>query len=128
MFLLSLDKDKLFCPMIYNRINIRNFSYHAFWGLYVEKYDRIGNMYDDIEKYIENQAFKTTVDDKVEQLNNYLPPLSWLMWVFNIKGMARAWYIQKMVHYTENPEGRRRSLIDRSVRISRFFFHQCFCE
>ena len=123
-------EESVFCPMIYNRINIRNFSYDAFWGLYVEKYDRIGNMYDDIEKYIESQAFKTTVDDKVEQLNNYLPPLNWLIWVFNIKGMARAWCIQKMAHYTERPavglEKRWDPLIDRAVRISRFFFTSAF--
>ena len=48
--------------MIYNRIQIRNLSYHTFWGLHVEKYDCIGNLYADIEHYRQDPDFRELTD------------------------------------------------------------------
>ena len=116
--------------MIYNRIQIRNLSYHTFWGLHVEKYDCIGNLYADIEHYRQDPDFRELTDKQALHLSIYVLPLSWFVWLLNIGGMARAWCIQKIARYTEKPavgsEYKWEPLIDRAVRISRFFFTSAF--
>ena len=47
-------------------IKIRNLSYSIFLGLYVERHDQLGNIYDDIEKYDVNAEYKHQIDQKAD--------------------------------------------------------------
>ena len=106
-------------------IKIRNLSHSIFLGLYVERYDQLGNIYEDIEKYDFNAEYKLQIDQKLDRHSKMFLLIRCILWMFNIGNIARNWYVQQVSassasNYQQNKHNSI-AHIDKTFGISRGF-------
>lgn len=106
-------------------IKIRNLSHSIFLGLYVERYNQLGNIYDDIEKYDFNAEYKLQIDQRLDRHSKMFFLIRYILWMFNIGNIARNWYVQQVSassasNYQQNKQNSI-AHIDKTFVISRGF-------